>query len=470
MEKRAEYIMKKAIQNIKEEFPPLIYALNLLKLKSTDSYILISTDKEYLLYYPEHVVREHRLLGIKGIQYAILHAVMHGLLGHWELDGHYGERNLLWLTMDREVGHLLEEMGYENKAVQDANEDIDELLGTCYDLGMYFRLRKDKKMARRFAKKDFHMLLQIDIHEFWRKKKEQQNEVSDANEMPELTAEEMKSNNDKDAGQNGAGDDDEKSKKWEKAREAFSGADGKVGGRSIAGVLKSAKQSRYQYGTGAGNVKAGVDAAKANDNSYYELLRQFLTNSKEQKATPEAIDYALYQYGLELYGDVPLLEPPDSEELLELNTICLAIDTSGSCSGEVANRFLRETYNLFRDLQSISTGGDLYLFQCDAMIQSEEYYERIVDLAEVMEKKKELYGFGGTSFTPVFERISNLEEEGKKIDCLIYFSDAEGDFPKTQPEYPVFFVLDKTEQEIKSDYWLRNNVPEWVTLVGMGKE
>lgn len=441
MEKRAEYIMKKAIQNIKEEFPPLIYALNLLELKSTDRFRLISTDKEYLLYHPENVISDYGYFGMKHIQKCILHTVMHGLLGHWELDGLYGERTWLWLAMDREVCHLLEELGYEDKESGSANEDIDEILGPCYDMGVYFRLRKDKKLARRFAKEDFGLLLMFDKHELWRKKKnEQQN----------------KSN------------DDERFKKWKKARAAFVNAEGKTDGKSLAGILKASRQSgeyaRYGKGSGAGNVKVGVEAAKENENSYYEILSQFLKNSKEQKAPPEAIDYVLYQYGLDLYGDVPLIEPPDSEELLELNTICLAIDTSGSCSGEVANKFLRETYNLFRDLQQISTGGELYLFQCDDEIQSEEYYERIADLAEVMEKKKELYGFGGTSFIPVFERINGLIEEGKKIDCLIYLSDAYGDFPEMQPEYPVFFVLDETETNIKNDYWLKNSIPEWVVI------
>lgn len=448
MEKKAEYIMKKAIQSIKEEFPPLIYALNLLPLKSTDQYVCISTDKEYLLYNPKNLMMEYKYWGMRKVKYWILHTVMHGLLGHWEMDGVYGERNLLWLSMDREVGHLLKELGYEDEAVEDANEDIDELLGASYDIGVYFRVRKDKRMLRKFAKEQFNALLEIDNHRFWRKKKEKKNIEGAGAEIKEQ----------------------ESAKKWEQARVAFSGANGKADGKTIAGVLKSAQQSGTQYGRSSGNTKVGLEAAKENENSYYDMLRQFLTSSKEQKATPEAIDYSLYQYGLELYGDVPLIEPPDSEELLELNTICLAIDTSGSCAGDVANKFLRETYNLFRDLQSISSGGELYLFQCDTEIQSEEYYERISDLAQVMEKQREFFGFGGTSFVPVFERIRSLEDEGKKIDCLIYLSDAYGDFPEKEPGYPVFFVLDETQKIIDKNSWLKRNVPEWVTLVGIGKE
>ena len=455
MEKKAEYIMKKAIQNIKEEFPPLIYALNLLSLKSAESllgYTAIGTDKEYLLYCPAQLINAFRYGGMKRIQYLILHTVMHGLLGHWELDGSYGVRWIFYLALDREVGHLLEELGYKEEVVCDANEDISELLGECYDMGVYFRLQKDKRLIKRFFNKHLAVGLLIDNHELWRKKKEKQKK--------------------KEEGEFSAHSEKENEKKWNVAREVFCGASRKVDGKSIAGMLKASQASRFgnEKGYGAGDMTAQLEAAKENETSYYEILQQFLKNTKEQKATPEAIDYTLYQYGLELYGDVPLIEPPDSEELLELNTICLAIDTSGSCSGEVAEKFLRETYNLFRDLQNISTGGEVYLFQCDDKIQNEEYYEQIGDLSEVMEQKKRFWGFGGTSFIPVFERISQLEEDGKKIDCLIYLSDAYGDFPEKEPEYPVFFVLDETEDDIKSNYWLQKNVPEWVTLVGIGRK
>ena len=55
---------------------------------------------------------------------------------------------------------------------------------------------------------------------------------------------------------------------------------------------------------------------------------------------------------------------------------------------------------------------------------------------------------GGTSFTPVFERIRELgKKNGKAFSGLIYFSDGYGEFPKTNPiqEVPVIFVLPREE-------------------------
>ena len=52
-----------------------------------------------------------------------------------------------------------------------------------------------------------------------------------------------------------------------------------------------------------------------------------------------------------------------------------------------------------------------------------------------------MFGFGGTSFRPVFDRIEQLrEEENLEPDCLIYFTDGCGEYPEKPPEYPVIFL------------------------------
>ena len=80
---------------------------------------------------------------------------MHGLLGHWEKEGQYAERHLFWTAIDREVGHLLEVLGYKDEGVEDANEEIDELLGNCYDCGVYFRVHQDRHLKRSFLTNNF---------------------------------------------------------------------------------------------------------------------------------------------------------------------------------------------------------------------------------------------------------------------------------------------------------------------------
>ncbi|MFN3883741.1 MAG: VWA-like domain-containing protein, partial [Rhodocyclaceae bacterium] len=47
-------------------------------------------------------------------------------------------------------------------------------------------------------------------------------------------------------------------------------------------------------------------------------------------------------------------------------------------------------------------------------------------------------GGGGTSFVPVFEW---LERAGQRPDALIYFTDADGEFPARAPDYPVLWLV-----------------------------
>jgi predicted metal-dependent peptidase len=49
-----------------------------------------------------------------------------------------------------------------------------------------------------------------------------------------------------------------------------------------------------------------------------------------------------------------------------------------------------------------------------------------------------LTGGGGTSFRPVFQWI---DRAGLRPDLLVYFTDAEGQFPECEPPYPVIWLV-----------------------------
>ena len=50
----------------------------------------------------------------------------------------------------------------------------------------------------------------------------------------------------------------------------------------------------------------------------------------------------------------------------------------------------------------------------------------------------EMAGGGGTSFVPVFDWIAG---RGLRPDLLVYFTDAEGQFPQRAPDYPVIWFV-----------------------------
>ena len=92
------------------------------------------------------------------------------------------------------------------------------------------------------------------------------------------------------------------------------------------------------FGTESLGVSETITAATPNHNSYYDILLEFLKFNDVVKEELDSIDPMLYYHGLDMYGDVPLIEPVENSQVKKLNTICIAIDTSGSCSDEVAQR------------------------------------------------------------------------------------------------------------------------------------
>jgi len=55
-----------------------------------------------------------------------------------------------------------------------------------------------------------------------------------------------------------------------------------------------------------------------------------------------------------------------------------------------------------------------------------------------------LIGGGGTSFKPVFEYVDRVLQSP---DLLVYFSDAEDEFPQSMPAYPVIWLV-KGKQKV----------------------
>jgi len=58
--------------------------------------------------------------------------------------------------------------------------------------------------------------------------------------------------------------------------------------------------------------------------------------------------------------------------------------------------------------------------------------------AEPLTLPKQIGGGGGTSFVPVFDWITAAE---LRPDLMLYFTDAEGYFPATAPDYPVIWLV-----------------------------
>jgi predicted metal-dependent peptidase len=111
--------------------------------------------------------------------------------------------------------------------------------------------------------------------------------------------------------------------------------------------------------------------------------------------------------------------------------IVVALDTSGSVSSEELNEFLAEIDTLKGQLRARVT-----LHACDTALA--EGGPWVFEPWEEFKLPREFQGGGGTDFRPVFAWV---EQQGRSPDLLLYFTDAEGDFPPAEPHYPVIWLV-----------------------------
>ena len=166
-----------------------------------------------------------------------------------------------------------------------------------------------------------------------------------------------------------------------------------------------------------------------------------------------------YTLGLEMYDDMPIIEFNEVKEDYVVDEFVLAIDTSGSCSGEIMQDFLSQTIKIFKDIELGNRKIKAKIIQCDCTIVDEKDISCSEDIENYTSNFK-AYGFGGTDFSPVFDRIYELQKSGElsNLKGLIYLSDGFGNFPAQAPSYETVFVQ-------PNDDWGKPEMPNWVETI-----
>ena len=209
---------------------------------------------------------------------------------------------------------------------------------------------------------------------------------------------------------------------------------------------KTGTQSRA--GTQTTNRQEELDEIYRSRYDYRKFLKQFCRLREEVELDTESFDYIFYHFGMEHYGNLPLIEPLEYKEVNRLEELVIAIDTSGSCSKETVQRFLGETYAILSEKENFFSRMKVYIVQCDCFIQKVDVIHSEEEWKEYS-RKMTIQGRGGTDFRPVFELIRQEKErkELKNLRALIYFTDGDGIYPRQKPEYETAFVfLNRTDK------------------------
>jgi predicted metal-dependent peptidase len=111
--------------------------------------------------------------------------------------------------------------------------------------------------------------------------------------------------------------------------------------------------------------------------------------------------------------------------------VVVVLDTSGSVNDTEMQEFVSEIDAIKGQMRARLT-----LHACDAALCENGPW--VFEPWEEFTVPSGIYGRGGTRFTPVFEY---LEHAGRRPDLLVYFTDAEGEFPGFEPDFPVLWLV-----------------------------
>ena len=184
-------------------------------------------------------------------------------------------------------------------------------------------------------------------------------------------------------------------------------------------------------------------------------MKKFIQLNEQLEINNDEFDYIYYTYGLNLYGNVPLIEPLEYSENTKLQRLIIAIDTSGSVYGEPVKKFIEKTYNILKTTDFFKKDCEIHIVQCDCKIQSVDIINSQKELEEYINNIN-LKGFGGTDFRPVFDYAEELlnSDRNKTFNGVIYFTDGDGMYPEKAPEYKnVFFINDNGFDKCKMPVW-----------------
>lgn len=385
------------------------------KCMRTRSYGM-GTDGKNLYYNPEYVLRAYQKE--KGfVSRMYLHLVVHGIFRHFFVNPQIEQRK--WdLACDMATEYIIESWKLDFADISagaDEKRELDRIrknVGLMNAEKIYGYLKKTKESEIDRLEKIFRR----DDHSFWYPETKNRNDVIQVKSGQVSQNREVMFLN-------------------QKLEELW-----KQVAKKIQVELETFMRSRSGE---TGDFLVNLKLANRKKQDYSAFLRKFTRLGEHMKINDEEFDYNFYTYGMQLYGNMPLIEPLEYKDVRVVKTFVTVIDTSGSVEEEKLRRFLEKTYQILKSGQESEDRVNFHLIQCDALVQKDVKITSEKELEQVMEDLT-LYGRGGTDFRPAFEYIEELRKNGEltNLNGMLYFTDGMGVYPRKKPEYPVAFIYD----------------------------
>jgi predicted metal-dependent peptidase len=420
-----EQILSQARQELFLSMRQLFPALSRFSFRAESRFRYLADDADTIYFNPIRLAQEYGDRPVK-VNRAFLHITFHALF--FNCFPPEGVNRCLWdLASDIQTEYIIDGLDTEatrlpqNEAREGIYRELTEAVHVLSAGNIYRYLlgRADWEMQAAFLTPVF----EVDDHALWYTRKDRKQEQQE-----------------------------EEKRDWKKQA------------KTLASSLPSGAAGK---GDGRRRLMKLLGSAAHPAGSYREFLRKFTERREELKTDPDAFDYGYYELGLELYGNIPLLEELEYRDTEKIGDFCIVLDTSGSCSGTVLSRFLSVTLSILSDETSFFENTRIHVIQCDNQIQDDRVLESRQDtrklLQELSERKFRVRGYGGTDFRPVFGYVADLVRDRKltRLRGMLYFTDGYGTFPKERPSWDTCFLL-------TGDYDSDIHVPGWAVRMQLG--
>ena len=394
----------------------------------------VGTDSRTIRFNPRYLLELYQDDSVM-VNRAYLHMVLHCVFRHM-FHGDDRDKELWDISCDIAVTSIIDDMKYRcvRTVVPDQRQAVYDRMHAAMKVltaeGIYKEFKRRpptwlelEEMKRFFA---------ADEHIFWdSKSKEEGEQRGEENPQDE---QDQNDPGDQDQQPQDSGDDrsdQEKRKQQEKQWQEIS---------------EKMRTNIETYSRDATDLAAGLyDYIRVETRqryNYRDFLKKFTVLREEMRLDIDSFDYIYYTYGLERYGNMPLIEALEYREVKKVEELAIVIDTSESCSGEYVQRFLEETFSILSDRENFFRHMNIHIIQCDVSLQSDTVITSRDEMKQYMENFQ-IIGHGGTDFRPAFAYVDSLvkEHKFKKLKGLLYFTDGYGRYPARRPDYDTAFVF-----------------------------
>ena len=418
-------------------------ALGSFKYQDTDLIETIGTDGTYVYYNPDFVIERYQKQPF-WFNRAHIHMILHCLYKHPFYIG--VEQNVEWnLACEIAVDYVLDEFSGkyipQNRRNEKQNqyalfEDVSSIM-TAQNIYKVLKGMDALQIER------LNELFLFDDHRLWAQPPNPQGGGNGEDQSDEQ--------NESTDSQGSSGDSSSTPMSMDEAKAYWTQI-----GQSIDMDLKTFHKNR---GDQPGNLIESIELVNRDRHDYTEFLSKFAILREEMKVDVDSFDYIFYTYGLNLYKNLPLIEPLEYREANKIYDFVIAIDTSGSVDSNLVKQFLNKTYGILKSKESFHKKINLHIIQCDTVIHEDKVITSEEAFKTYAQNFKAL-GRGGTDFRPVFNYVNNLIEEKHftKLKGLLYFTDGWGVFPEKRTIYDTAFIF------IKDDHY-NEDIPSWAIKV-----